>query len=370
MLDVRLRMSVPAILALLTVPVLAAPAAAEVSPQVLAEFRDDPIRFYFDQRPADAIECAQVVLSDTTLTPSARHEVLTTVGTIYLARKRPADARAAFLGVLADDPTLDLPYAEAMPRAVVSYFYGLRDSLLLESERPLAPDIATLAVGDIENNSVFVSDEYDMDRFAEGLRHVLTTDLLGATPLKLVDRQRLDVLQAEIGMSRSADIVDPRYRTQIGKLSGAQSYLFGSFILLEKDLARIDLRWVNTSTGEILLSEGVEGKFRSSKDLIELERRALMEHLLPQVRVMIGEAADGDEMHEKARELIEQRKKALPDRDAYMNLVLKTGEAVLAEERGDLVAAQAAWSEVSQLDPANAYADLRAQSLRAFDSES
>ena len=201
---------------------LAPPARAEEpSAETLAAFRSDPRSFYFEQRSAEAIACGQLVLQDPEYPPEARTEALTTLGSIYLSTKRVPQARAAFFEILQQDPLADLPRPEQLPPPVVRLFYGLRDSLLLAAGGG-RPDIRTLAVGDIENNSI-VQGSYDLDRFAVGLQHVLVTDLKASTPLKIVDRQRLGVLLDEIGMNQNEEVFDPRFSVPLGKLCGAQS---------------------------------------------------------------------------------------------------------------------------------------------------
>lgn len=337
---------------------------------VLDEFRADPKAFFFLERDGEAIACGQTVLTDEGLGGEMRREVLTTLGCMYVARGNADGARKSFLAMLAEDPTMDLPYSAWMPERPMQVFYALRDSLMTASALSVEPDVRTLAIGDIENNSIFADPTYDLDQFVNGLRHILTTDLVGATPLRLVDRQRLDVLRQEIGLNRDDDIVNPEMRVPFGKLTGAQSFLFGSLMRLDDDLVRLDLRWVNTATGEILLAEGVEGGFRSAKDLLKLEREVLTELLVPQIRATLDDADDTESMDEDIEVLLKRRREGLSDPDEYVRLVLRTGEAILAEERGDLDTASRAWGTVVALDPSDDYARNRQASLRAYDNMS
>ncbi len=351
---------------LLGVAVASSASAESPDPATLAAFKQDPMSFFFDLRRTEAVACGQAVLEDAAVPPDERRKVLTALAAVHLASGRKPQARAAVLAILSGDPRADLARPEMLPPPLVSLFYGLRDSVLLASEDAAAetgpaPDIRTLAVGDIENNSI-VAGKYNLDAFAKGLTQIMITDLQEATPLTLVDRQRLSVLREEIKMNQNAQITDPRYRVPLGRLTGAQSFLFGSIMQVDEKKVRLDLRWVDTSTGEILLADGVEGKLGSSDDLFKLERTVLLDHLVPRLQKLLG----GEDLEKAVKPYLQRKKKSLPKGTSYVNLLLKTGDAILAEDRGDLAAAQTAWSEVATMNPDNAEAGGRARALTAY----
>ncbi|MCA9729055.1 MAG: hypothetical protein KC729_15295 [Candidatus Eisenbacteria bacterium] len=346
--------------------------AEEPDAATLDAFRADPRSFFFEQRSADAIACGQIVLRDPDYPPAARVEALTTLGAIYVSTKRTSQARAAFYEILETDPLAELDRPEQLPPPVVRLYYGLRDSVLLAAGGG-RPDIRTVAVGDIENNAI-VSGAYDLDRFALGLQHILVTDLKASTPLKIVDRQRLGVLLDEIGMNQNQEVFDPRYSVPLGKLCGAQSYLFGSLFQVEEKKIRLDLKWVDTSTTEILLSEGLEMKIGSGDDLLKLERKVLLDLLLPKMHELLvsaqGEdAPTHDEMEKRVKQYFDEKKRAkkrLAEGANYVDLLLQTGDAILAEERGDLAEARTAWKRVREIDPLDPLAEDRSAALVAY----
>ncbi len=363
--------SLLSVLALLTAAAAMPPCASAqpADPTTLASFRQDPMSFFFDLRQTEAIACGQVVLADASVAAGERRRVLSALAAVHLASGRAPQARAAILEILRDDPGAELERPEVLPPPLVTLFYGLRDSLLLaggaDGIGTSRLDIRTLAVGDIENNSI-VTGKYNLNAFAKGLTQIMITDLQEATPLTLVDRQRLNVLREEIQMSQNAQITDPRYRVPLGKLTGAQSFLFGSLMQVDEKKVRLDLRWVDTSTGEILLAEGVEGSLGSSDDLFKLERRVLLEHLVPRLQKLLGSAGGKEDLEKSMKPYLEDKRKALLKDTAYMDLLLKTGEAILAEDRGDLAAARTAWAEVSRINPGDEAATGRAQGLSAY----
>lgn len=124
----------------------------------------------------------------------------------------------------------------------------------------------TLAILPFENNSVT-----DPERFAplgKGLSAMLITDLKQAgTSLKLIERTAITSLLKEIALSQSGS-VDQNTAIEAGKILGAQSIAFGSFMVLGSSV-RIDTRIVKVETSELIMAESVDG---SSNDFISLER--------------------------------------------------------------------------------------------------
>ncbi len=331
--------------------------AQTASPELLSEFRGDPMSFFFDLRAEEAVLCSQTLLTRSDLADEERRDMLTALAAIHLADGRPRQARAAFMTLLATDPTADLHRPESLAPPIKKMFYGLRDSILVARDIELPPDIRTVAIGQIDALPV-VPGKYDLEAFARGLTHILTSDLSNATPLRIVDRQRLDVLFKEIGINQNEELLDPKNAVPFGKLTGAQSFLFGSLLQVEEDKIRFDLRWVNTTTSEVHVSEGVEMKVKSADDLFKMERKVLLELLVPKMHeVLVGVSGEEEipsrkDFEKRAKKYLDGKKKLkMADNRNYLDFLLRTGDALLAEERGDLAAAQAAWSEVAEMRP-------------------
>ena len=81
----------------------------------------------------------------------------------WLARQRTV------VNALAGNPTMDFPYAGWMPEEPTRYFYTLRDSLMFANDQAVPSSPMTLAIGDIENNSIFADETYDLNQFTAGL---------------------------------------------------------------------------------------------------------------------------------------------------------------------------------------------------------
>jgi curli biogenesis system outer membrane secretion channel CsgG len=368
----RARRSLAATAATAAGLLVAAAAAAAPSADLVEEFRRDPALFFLAARGEEAAACGEAIAADAGAPAAERIRALAVAGAVHQAAGRHDAARSAFERALAIDPSADLVDAERLPAPVVRRFYALRDrALLARSGRDEAPpglDVRTVAVGDIDNNAI-VAGSFDLDRFARGLAQIIAHDLSTATPLRVVERQRLAVLREEIGLGRDASLVDPEHRVAFGRLTGAQSFLFGSVLSVAKDVVRLDLRWVNTATGEVLLAEGIEAKIRSGKDLLALERKVLVEHLVPQIQAMLAGEMDAravKEIESRAKQAVGRRKATLADGTSRVDQILRVGDALLAEERGEMERARAIWEQVAASDPGDAYASERERALAAY----
>jgi hypothetical protein len=346
------------------------PAASTATGGVPASFARDPLAFYFDERYQDGLRYGNAVLTDAAASPEQRRNVLVAVGTIELALRRPDAARATFLRMLAEDPTIELDRPERLPPPVTRLFYRLRDSICtaematLLVNRKLGADIRTIAVGDIENNSL-VRTSYDTDHLARGLVHVIINDLRGATGLKVVDRQRLATLLDEIGHAKDEELTDPSTRVRVGQLSGAQSYMFGQFMQIARDQARMDLRWVNTATGEILLSEGVQSKIGTADDLFKLERKILVDVMAPRIQRMLDSTQAPTELQKRIQRFMDERRRVMPGK-SYTAWVEASGHAVASEDAGNYTAAITAWRDAARHNRADSIAVIRARTLSAY----
>lgn len=350
----------------LAAAVKTAPAPATVTPELLAEFHADPESFFFDLRHLEGIACAARDLADSSAPPARRAAALRVSGEIYAALDAGEQARAAFRELFHLDPTAELEPATAYPPVVVRLFYAVKDDLARQAgldDRPGASPaggIQTVAVGPLDNMSPKLpGQKLDMDRFAAGLTQLVASDLQPATSLRIVDRQRLNVLRSEIELSNSS-LSDPGTAVKAGRLLGAQSYLFGGVTMVGDGLVRIDLRLVQTETGAVLLAASREMKVRSGSDLLKLEREVvnLLAAKLDEVAVAAG--APRGSVTGGARQALDGRKKTS---EKALELLDLTGAAILAEDSGQVDSAFDYWTQVSRIDPANSLAQARIQAL-------
>lgn len=343
--------------------------ASSPSPQLIAEFEQDPLAFVDEIRTSDVLNCGSLYLRDTSKDPSVRRPALVALASVYVAHQKPSEARMTVMELLRPDPSINLDAPDRVAPSVKRLFYALRDSMLQASGRAVPPDVKTVAFGDIESNAL-VKGKYDLDAFARGLTQIMITDLNAATPLKIVDRQRLNTLREEIGMSSNEQIVDKQYSVPLGRLTGAQSYLFGQIMQVTSSKMRMDLRWVETATSEILLAASVEVDVKNSKDLFKLERSLLVDKLAPAIEKLLKGEKAADGVRDRTKSYLDSKasEMASGNSSSYVEYLLKTGEAMSAEDRGDTKGALVAWKAAKEIRKVDALAENRSNALAAFNS--
>ena len=130
--------------------------------------------------------------------------------------------------------------------------------------RTNALDQKTIAILYFDNSS----NNAQLDPLKKGLADMLISDLSNLNMLRVVEREKLEEVMAELKLSSSKDF-DAGTRQKLGKLLGAETILFGSYFEMIGQF-RMDARIVKTETGEILKSEGVSG---ATADFMKLEKQ-------------------------------------------------------------------------------------------------
>jgi len=154
----------------------------------------------------------------------------------------------------------------------------------------IGQELKTLAILPFENNSVTEPEKYDP--LSKGLSAMLITDLAGSSDdLKIIEREKIAAIIKEIALGQSGS-VDESTAIEVGKILGAQTIAFGSFMVLGKQV-RIDMRIVKVETSETILGDSVTG---DSDEFIELERelaRKISESLQVAYASRSGEPSSG-----------------------------------------------------------------------------
>ena len=183
----------------------------------------------------------------------------------------------------------------------------------------------TLAIFPFENNSVTDPAQYDPLR--KGLCAMLITDLnKGGSALTIIERSKIESLLKEIALGQGGSI-DQSTAVQMGKILGAQSIAFGSFMVLGNQV-RMDVRVIKVETSELIVSESITG---SSDDFMALEAR-LAEKIAQSLRVAfvpttLGSASD-------------------------MDAALTFSQGLEALDQGDRAKADRLFAKTIELDPA------------------
>ncbi|MCG8605776.1 CsgG/HfaB family protein [bacterium] len=188
----------------------------------------------------------------------------------YVSTNQESDAKKIFTEIITKDPNYR-PSDKWWPHnRLMKVFYNtakeLQGSLQLKS-----PGIKTIAIIDFENNSIEEAEKYD--NLGNALSKILIGDFAVLSNLKVVERERLQFLLDELELTDKTvggkKVVDASYAPRLGKLLGAHSFVFGSFMQIGKTF-RLDARLVKTETGEIFKTASVEGK---PDKIIELAKK-------------------------------------------------------------------------------------------------
>jgi len=132
------------------------------------------------------------------------------------------------------------------------------------NERTKHIDAKRLAIIYFENTS----EEKKLDKLKKGLAGMLISDLSNIYMLDIVERDRLEEILKEQKLQKSKGF-DPSTATKVGKLLGAEIILTGAYFEMYGSF-RIDARFIDIETGEILKSEGVDG---SAENFFKLEKQ-------------------------------------------------------------------------------------------------
>jgi TolB-like protein len=111
----------------------------------------------------------------------------------------------------------------------------------------------------------------EFDALGAGLQSMITTDLIQAPNVILVERARLKDIQNELHLQQSG-AVDQATAAKIGELSGATHLIVGSFTVAGGKM-RLDARMFVVGSGEVTVAEKMEG---AQQSFFELEKQLVV----------------------------------------------------------------------------------------------
>jgi TolB-like protein len=117
------------------------------------------------------------------------------------------------------------------------------------------PVVAVLA---FDNNSIG-RDGRDFDGVGKGIADLLITDMASNSAIRLVDRDRIQMVLQEQTLARSGSI-DPETSIRVGRLLGAQYAVMGGFMSDGRGTVVLTARAVDVETGEISNPQRVQAK--------------------------------------------------------------------------------------------------------------
>ncbi|MCC6806605.1 MAG: hypothetical protein IT381_04210 [Deltaproteobacteria bacterium] len=134
-------------------------------------------------------------------------------------------------------------------------------------KKPKPP--AAIMVLYFDNNS----GDVEYDPLGKGLADMMITDLSALPDVRVVEREKLQALLAELKLQKGK-YFDPKTAQKIGKGVGAEFAVTGSFMAFDPQV-RIDVRVVKIETGTVVKASQVVGKKEEFFALQEQLARAL-----------------------------------------------------------------------------------------------
>ena len=192
-----------------------------------------------------------------------------------------------------------------------------------------AGETVTVAVLNFENHSIFDKDTYAS--LSSGLAEMMSTPLSQVQSIQLVERRNLQKVIDEIKLSQAGVLSDDKAQ-QVGKLSGAQYLVFGSFMVVPGEKIRIDMRIVNAETGLTEKAEEVTGKTKSILNLVNTLGKKMVDNL--------SLSLTGIEDSAFAKK-----------QDLNFKAVLAFSNGVQAEDQGDLATAKKQYQKALEIEP-------------------
>lgn len=123
----------------------------------------------------------------------------------------------------------------------------------------------TIAVFYFDNAALVDNAKYEPLR--KGIAMMLGFELARNPGIRVVERDKLQALLAEQNLQNS-DRVDQATAVRLGKLLGARHFIDGTFVIDGSKKVRIDVRAVNTETGQWDYTETIQGKSDGLLDLV------------------------------------------------------------------------------------------------------
>jgi TolB-like protein len=145
---------------------------------------------------------------------------------------------------------------------------------------PQADSRPTVAVMYFTNGSIFQHETFGP--LSTGITELLIHELSQNDSIRVVEREQLQKVMAEIGLAAS-DRVDQATAARVGRLVGAQHVIVGGFVVDPRGRTMaITARADHTETGVVASSQKVEGKPDDALKLVaELGRRLNTRMRLP-----------------------------------------------------------------------------------------
>lgn len=154
----------------------------------------------------------------------------------------------------------------SLRRTLAASMAGLAVLAAMPAAAQQADDRPTIAIISFSNGVIGKTQHEELDALRVGIVDLLTGAMAANPRLRVVERERIQAILAEQGLSKS-DNIDKATAVRLGKLLGAHHIITGGFIADTKGKMVLTSRSVNAETGIIEYSQNVTGK---SEDVLTL----------------------------------------------------------------------------------------------------
>lgn len=163
-----------------------------------------------------------------------------------------------------------------------------------EAQSPRVMDTRpTIAVLYFDNGALVDNAKYEPLR--KGMSTMLGFELARNPAIRVVERDKLQALLNEQNLQNS-DRVDQATAVRLGKLLGVRHFIDGGFVIDGSKKVRIDVRAINTETGQWEYTETISGKSDQMLDLVgQLGAKINKGMKLPEIPIVKG-ASPGSSM--------------------------------------------------------------------------
>jgi len=145
-----------------------------------------------------------------------------------------------------------------------------------------------IAVLPFNNGGSYGQGKEDFDALERGIAGMMISELSQNPAARVVERQEVQRLVDEQNLGAQAR-VDPQTASKVGKLVGARYYVLGTFIDFYGDF-RVDVRLVNTETGEVVKTESERMQRDHMYDIIRnVAARLMKDASLPPLQRPAGD---------------------------------------------------------------------------------
>jgi TolB-like protein len=196
----------------------------------------------------------------------------------------------------------------------------------------------------------------DYAPLSKGLADMLITDLASNPAIKVVERDRLQQIIAELDLNQS-DKIDKSNALKIGKLLGARYLLTGGFAIDQRETLRIDVRAVNQETSAIEYVETVTGKADDVFGLVSQLSDKINKHMPSRLASGQRDTPKRDETKrdetkpDEGKRTEAKRDETPPPAGNRFRAVMLLSRAMNEQDRGNTQSAIALYKEAIQVYP-------------------